>query len=186
MQQNIPVFILLVCALSTSTSILYLKWIDSQQKLAIQDVKIQLIQQQLDHQMVLIQTLRDSSLANSSSIQVVQQGGASDNTFIYLVVGFVSVGAILYILFVNNRADPFIGLPREMTGLTEIVVEPSIQPRLTMAEVRDLRIQYYGAQTSVDPNFSNFADALGREITVAAVESPAGIAPTIFPCSCGG
>lgn len=108
---------MLICALSASNSILYFKWVGSESQIAVLKVDIQLIQQKLDQQLLLIESLK------STVHPSVKHGASFDYTHLLGLVGVVSVVVLLFLLLSNNSRAPFIDLAREMTNQNQTVTD---------------------------------------------------------------
>jgi hypothetical protein len=113
--------VLLICALSASNSFLYFKWVGSESQIAVLKLNVQLIQQQLDQQLLLIETLKSS--VHLSVAQAVKQEASFDYTYLLGLAGVVSVAVLLFLLFSNNRGGPIIDLAREMTSQNQTVAD---------------------------------------------------------------
>lgn len=130
------VLVILVCSLTSSTLFLYIKWAASERKLALQEIKIRLIQEQLDQQMVVLNALRKLNVDNTHSIYNLEQSVAF--TFLFNVVGMVTVVVICYILFSNNsnnNTDPSFGLERLLTSQNEIALKAATEQNILNAKL---------------------------------------------------
>lgn len=168
-------FILLLCGLSASTSILYIKLVESQHRLAIQEVKMQLMQQQLDFQLELLNTLKQQSLANSSSIQAVHQGDALGNTFLFSCIGGVVIlGIVFYLFSGNSRSDSFIGLAREMTSqhenLSRGITDQSVLNGRLMTEHFETLLESLGNQNATLVGVIESQNGVGQKIVAGNAE----------------
>ena len=144
--------VMLVCALSASNSFLYFKWVGSESQIAVLKADIQLIQQKLEQQLLLIETLKTT--VQPSVGHAVKHSASLEFTHLLGLVGVVSIVVVLFLLFPNNRSgDPVIDLAREMTSKHETIsrgfVEQSLLESKLMTDHFQNLMEGIGAQTEI-------------------------------------
>ena len=118
---------LLVCTLLCSNFYLYICWLEEKHQKALLlvnnqllELKLQLLQQQLENKMLKMQAVPNSF---------------DFNNYVPYVLGGVALVCIYFFLF-SSRRDPFVGLGRELTNQNEKLAELSTTQTINSADAR--------------------------------------------------
>ena len=165
--------VMLVCALSASNSFLYFKWVGSESQIAVLKADIQLIQQKLEQQLLLIETLKTT--VQPSVGHAVKHSASLDYTHLLGLVGIVSIIVVLFLVFPNNRSgDPVIDLAREMTSqnenLSRGIVEQSLLESKLITDHFEILLERVGAQNQILARLIEDQTVIGQRIVTGNSE----------------